>query len=88
MFNIFVDYPSIQEEIDIVKQTTSDHVPELKSKIKTLEALFGDKFMRSELNPRTVAFLGYSETRVATDGASALQDDRSVFVKFGYSWNL
>ena len=30
------------------------HVPDLKSKVKTLEAVFGEKFMRSELNPRTV----------------------------------
>jgi|GEM_PF-2561342 len=30
------------------------HVLELKSKVKTLEAMFGDKLMRSQLNPRTV----------------------------------
>ena len=31
MFNIRVDYPSIEEEIQIVKQTTSDHKAELKT---------------------------------------------------------
>ena len=30
------------------------HVPDLKAKVRTLEAVFGEKFMRSELNPRTV----------------------------------
>ena len=30
------------------------HVPELKPKARTLEAIFGEKFMRSQLNPRTV----------------------------------
>jgi len=30
------------------------HVPDLKVKVRTLEAIFGEKFMRSELNPRTV----------------------------------
>jgi hypothetical protein len=30
------------------------HVPDLKPKVRTLEAMFGEKFMRSELNPRTV----------------------------------
>ncbi|MFM2375455.1 MAG: hypothetical protein RLZZ165_552 [Bacteroidota bacterium] len=30
MFNIEVGYPTVQEEIDIVKQTTSDHQPELR----------------------------------------------------------
>ena len=29
-------------------------VPELKAKVETLEAIFGEKFMRSALNPRTV----------------------------------
>ena len=29
-------------------------VPDLKAKVRTLEAVFGEKFMRSELNPRTV----------------------------------
>jgi hypothetical protein len=30
------------------------HVPDLKPKVRTLETIFGEKFMRSELNPRTV----------------------------------
>jgi len=30
------------------------HVTDLKQKVRTLEAIFGEKFMRSELNPRTV----------------------------------
>jgi len=30
------------------------HVPDLKAKVRTLEAIFGEKFMRSDLNPRTV----------------------------------
>ena len=30
------------------------HVPDLKAKVRTLEAIFGEKFMRSQLNPRTV----------------------------------
>jgi hypothetical protein len=30
------------------------HVPDLKPKVRTLEMIFGEKFMRSELNPRTV----------------------------------
>jgi len=30
------------------------HVPDLKPKVRTLEAIFGEKLMRSGLNPRTV----------------------------------
>jgi hypothetical protein len=29
-------------------------VPDLKAKVRTLEAVFGEKYMRTELNPRTV----------------------------------
>jgi hypothetical protein len=30
------------------------HVPELKTKVRTLEVMFGEKIMRTKLNPRTV----------------------------------
>ena len=30
------------------------HVPDLVPKVRTLVAIFGEKFMRAELNPRTV----------------------------------
>ena len=30
------------------------HVPDLKAKVRTLETVFGEKYMRTELNPRTV----------------------------------
>jgi hypothetical protein len=36
------------------KKRQTFHVPELKPKVRTLEAIFGEKFMRSGLNPRTV----------------------------------
>jgi len=38
----------------IDKKGQKFHVPELKPKVRTLEAIFGEKFMRSGLNPRTV----------------------------------
>lgn len=38
MFNLWLDYPSFEEEIQIIKQTTSDYKPELK-KILTAEEL-------------------------------------------------
>lgn len=36
------------------KKRRKFHVPDLKPKVRTLEAIFGEKLMRSELNPRTV----------------------------------
>ena len=52
------------------------------------EQLFTQLLFSYKLNPRTVAFVGYSETRVGENGSSAIADDRSVFVKIGYSWIL
>ena len=52
------------------------------------EQLFSQLLFSYKLNPRTVAFVGYSETRVGENGASAIADDRSIFVKIGYAWTL
>jgi len=39
MFNLWLDYPSIKEEIEIIKSTTSDYKPELKKVISTSELI-------------------------------------------------
>lgn len=46
MFNVFVDYPSIQEEINIVKSTTSDSKTEVKSILKAEEIIFFQNLIR------------------------------------------
>lgn len=40
MFNIWLDYPSFNEEIDVVKSTTTEHVPEPKVVIKSDEIIY------------------------------------------------
>lgn len=52
------------------------------------EQLFNQLLLSYKLNPRTVAFIGYSDTRLGENGASLAQEDRSIFVKLGYSWIL
>ena len=39
MFNLWLDYPSFKEEIEIIKSTTSDYKPELKKVISTSELI-------------------------------------------------
>ncbi len=39
-----------------------------------------------KINPRTVAFVGYSDSQVGTDMISLTQADRTFFVKLGYAW--
>ena len=46
MFNIQVGYPSIEEEIAIVKQTTGDHVAELKTILSREEILQFQELVR------------------------------------------
>ena len=46
MFNIRVDYPSIEEEIEIVKRTTSNVVPEISTIISQEEIMYFQKLVR------------------------------------------
>jgi MoxR-like ATPase len=46
MFNVLLDYPSIEEEIKVVKNTTSDFNPELTEVLSTEEILFFQKLVR------------------------------------------
>ncbi len=40
MFNLWLDYPSVDEEIKIIKQTTSDYNPQLKKILNAQELVF------------------------------------------------
>ncbi|MDW8158382.1 MAG: MoxR family ATPase [Bacteroidia bacterium] len=46
MFNIFVDYPSIEEEVEIVKATTGETTAELKPVLSAKEILFYQNLVR------------------------------------------
>lgn len=46
MFNIWLDYPSFNEEIDVVKNTTAEHVPEPKIVLKSEEIIFFQNLIR------------------------------------------
>lgn len=46
MFNLWIDYPSFQEEVDIVKATTGDYSPELKKVIGADEIVKCQKVLR------------------------------------------
>ncbi len=46
MFNVLLDYPSVSEEIQVVKNTTSDHDPELRKIISGEEIIFFQHLIR------------------------------------------
>ena len=50
--------------------------------------LFGQFLFSYKLNPRTVVFVGYSDTREGDQDLSLTQSNRTFFLKLGYSWVL
>lgn len=73
MFNIWVDYPSFQEEIDVVKATTSDVVTDVKRVISDEEIIRFQELVRKipvADNVVEYAVNVSSKTRPGTDKAS------------------
>mgnify|MGYP002623225293 CR=1 FL=1 len=83
-FNVRTFARVITQYTDIVRDT-SLYEDEVDAQT---ERLFSQLLFSYKLNPRTVAFVGYSDTRSSVNGASLVQDDRAFFVKIGYSWIL
>ena len=50
------------------------------------EKLFTQLMFSYKINPQTVFFLGYSDTRQSEDRVDNLQTNRTVFAKVGYAW--
>jgi len=50
--------------------------------------LFSQLLFSYKLNPRTVIFLGYSDTTNSDDSFNDVLMNRSVFIKLGYAWLL
>lgn len=46
MFNVFLDYPSFEEEINVVKQTTSDHSVKVQKVIAADDIIYFQKMVR------------------------------------------
>ncbi len=54
MFNIWLDYPSFEEEINIVKSTTQDIMPEIEVVLDSEEIIFFQKIIRKVPVPDNV----------------------------------
>ncbi len=53
---------------------------------ESTETLFTQFLFSFKLNPRTVAFLGYSDNRLGLTGLDLTQTDRTFFAKLAYAW--
>jgi MoxR-like ATPase len=75
MFNIFLDYPSFEEEVNVVRTTTSDYKPELRHILNAAEIIQFQSLLRSIPVPDNVteyAVTLASRTRPGTSMATPL----------------
>ena len=73
MFNILVEYPSVEEEIEIVKRTTTGEVPELTPILKKEDIVYFQNLVRKVPVPDNVidyAVKLVNKTRIKTEHAS------------------
>ncbi|MEO0895388.1 MAG: MoxR family ATPase [Bacteroidota bacterium] len=73
MFNLFVDYPSIEEEIEIVKQTTANREVELNTILTAEEIMYFQQLVRKVDVPDNVISYAVNlvnKTRINTPHAS------------------
>ncbi len=72
----------------IVQYRTLDRTPALyRDPVEPeSESLFTQLLFSYKLDPRTVLFVGYSDTRLGEQGVDLTQESRTFFLKLGYSW--
>ncbi|MFQ5525524.1 MAG: DUF5916 domain-containing protein [Thermoanaerobaculia bacterium] len=74
----------------ILQYRTLDRTPELYDDPvdPESESLFSQLLFSYKINPQTVLFVGYSDNRSGDQTVGLTQEDRSIFLKFGYAWVL
>jgi len=78
MFNIWLDYPSFDEEINVVKSTTTEHTPDTKVVLKAEEIIYFQNLIRRIPVPDNVyeyAVKLVSKTRPGENGAHPWAND-------------
>ncbi|MCD4683351.1 MAG: AAA family ATPase [Bacteroidales bacterium] len=78
MFNIWLDYPSFDEEINVVKATTTEHIPDPKVILKTEEIIYFQNLIRRIPVPDNVfeyAVKLASKTRPGANGSHIWAND-------------
>ncbi len=82
MFNVNVDYPSLEEEIKIVKNTTVGQTPKLKTILQKEELLYFQKLLTKIPVPDNVYHYAVNLSRKTRPDA----DDAQTIVKDYISW--
>ncbi len=74
---------AIVQRLDVRRNL--DLYVELPDSART-QSVFSQLMFSYKLNPQTVFFLGYSDTREGDDQIDRIQTNRTVFAKLGYAW--
>jgi len=82
MFNIYVDYPSAAEEIEIVETTTSAYAPDLERVLDATEIIELQRLVRRAPVPRHVVEYAVRLVRTTRPGGDGTPD----FIKDWVSW--
>lgn len=83
MFNIWVDYPSFEEEVNIVKSTTSDTKIELKKIMSAEEILFFQKLVRKVPVPDGVIDFAVNLSNSTRPGNTNTPTITSEYINWG-----
>lgn len=78
MFNVMLDYPSIEEELQVVKNTTSDYTAELKTVLSSEEIIGFQQLIRRIPVPDNVlqyAVKLSAKTRPQTENAAGITNE-------------
>ncbi|MFN5356356.1 MAG: AAA family ATPase [Bacteroidota bacterium] len=78
MFNVTLDYPSLEEELQVVRNTTSDYSASLKTVITAEEILYYQQLIRRIPVPDNVlryAVTLSARTRPQTEGAASITNE-------------
>jgi MoxR-like ATPase len=83
MFNVFLTYPSFQEELEVVRNTTTNRNPELKKILNAQEISYFQQLVRNI--PITDNVLEYAVSLAAKTrpGTASATDDVNKFLSWG-----
>jgi MoxR-like ATPase len=83
MFNVWVDYPSFQEEIDVVKATTSEMAVDIKQVITSEEILHFQQLIRKIPVPENVVEYAVSVASKTRPNTSMASSETNQYISWG-----
>lgn len=79
-----MQYTDIRRNVELYDAETIDDIPDQRSRYFSTQLIYSYK-----VNPQTLFFLGYSDGGFQDDSLDHLErDQRTVFTKFSYAWQL